>query len=183
MRQKELAWSSYQQCYWFALLLIWERPGLRFSLDTSKARVMPFVKRGPQHIHIQPCSRVPPFPITPSLLPTGRADLMYWVVDWLPASPTCPVILRQSDLSPGWMLVLRGWMSDNELYRFPAQLLISQQWGYLSGYANLLRRQVSSSLLLLRAVRQGNMWEVGSCLFTSTSQSPAPSLNKLTIFL
>lgn len=85
-----------------------------------------------------------PLPIAPSPLPTGRTDLMYCVVNWLPASPTCPAILRQSDLSPGWILVLWGWMSD-ELYRFPAQLLISQQWSYLSGYANLLLRQVSSS--------------------------------------
>lgn len=106
---------------------------------------------------------------------------MYWVANWLPASPTCPAILRQSDLSPGWMLVLWGWMSD-ELYRFPAQLLISQPWSYPSGNANLLLKQVSSSLLL-RAVRQGILWEVGNCLFTNTSESPAPSLNKLTIVL
>lgn len=101
---------------------------------------------------------------------------MYWVVNWPPASPTCSMILEQSDLSPGWMLVLWEWMSDGGLCKFPAQLLISQQWSYLFGYANMLLLYLEQ-----RAKALCGKWE--TVFFPGILQSPAPSLNKLITFL
>lgn len=80
------------------------------------------------------------------------------------------------------MLVFQGRMSDGGLHRYSSQLFISQQWNHLFCYADVLLKQVSSSRLL-SADSQGITWEMGSCLFTSTSQSPPPSLDKLTTFL